>query len=253
VKLEALLIVLMSFVLLITVGATLTVELGLLGVLVAEVALVLAPVALWLAFRQVPRDRIGIARGQARPLAIAAGVLAGLGGFYVMAVAEASVLERLLPVPPELKEAMKRLVLPESGARPIIADVLALAIAPAVCEEALFRGGVMAAFLGPRRRDRWLAVVLAAVLFGAFHASLYRLLPATGLGLVLGFVRVRSDALGPAIAFHITNNVAVIALTRLGRDEPPSLQTATGTTLFALAVAALTLGLYFTSSRSQRA
>ncbi len=250
-RIESLLVVLVSFCLLLTVGAELSARLGLLGVLVAEVALVLVPAWLWVGFRQVPSERIGIARAQLRPLGIAAGVLAGLGAFYVMAVLEATVLERLLPIPPEVKASLERMVLPASGARPLAADLLALAVAPALCEEALFRGAVLPAWR--RAREPWSAILMAALLFGAFHASLYRLIPATLLGIALGVVRVRADALAPAVAFHVANNVAVIVLVRLGLDQPPSLQTATGKTLLALAVLALTVGIGLTKPQAQRA
>ena len=48
----------------------------------------------------------------------------------------------------------------------------------------------------------------SAVLFGVFHEVLFsgRLLPSTFLGLVLGFVRLRSGSVLPGIVLHVLHN-----------------------------------------------
>ena len=98
------------------------------------------------------------------------------------------------------KESLRRMVVPGSGPRLMLWDILALAIAPAVCEEALFRGLVL-----PSLRTRLgviSSVLLTALLFAAFHLSIYRFIPTAILGVVLGFLRVWSGSLLSPIAFH---------------------------------------------------
>jgi membrane protease YdiL (CAAX protease family) len=226
---EAVLVVVTSLAALLTVGALLQAELGLLGVLIAELALVLLPAWLWAAHRGLD---LGIARPRAA--SVLGGALAGAGAFWLMALVEQHLLERVLPTPPEVRASLERLV-GAGGARVLLADLLALSIAPALAEETLFRGAVLQAMRTPRRT--WPAVVIAALGFGAFHASPWRILPAALLGLPLGALRVTSGSLWPAIAFHATNNLAVVAMVRAGRETVADPRSAVG------AVAAAAAGL----------
>lgn len=247
---EALLVTLLSLLLLVTVGAELTARLGLLGILVAELALVGIPAWLWLGFRHLSAERLGLALSQQRVRTLLGGALAGLGAFYLMALFQKLVLERFLPMPEELKASLHRMVAP-GGWKALSAELLALALAPAVCEELLFRGGVLTAFSGRSRASRALAIAVAALAFGIFHVSLYRLIPATLLGLVLGVVRVASGSLIASMAFHFANNAAVIAMVRLGYDEPPALATRLGLYAAIAAAVALVTGLALSIRRVQ--
>ena len=247
---EALSVAGLSLLLLVTVGAELSARLGLLGILISEVTLVLGPAWLWLMLKQVPLETLGLSRKQQRLRTLLGGALAGLGACYLMALFQQLVLERFLPTPPSVKTELHRLVAADSGWKPLFAELLALALAPAICEETLFRGGLLAAFAGKKRRYA-LAIGVAALGFGLFHASLYRLLPATLLGLVLGVVRVSSGSLLPAVAFHFANNAAVIAMVRLGYDEPPALGTHLGQLGLLVAIVAPVAGLGLSFRRSQ--
>src|SRR5205085_2229556 len=77
---------------------------------------------------------------------------------------------------------------------------------PAVFEEFFFRGYLFSALLnrgGPR-----VALWTSALLFGLFHLvvtdvfELERLVPSTVLGLVLGWVCLRSGSVWPAVLLH---------------------------------------------------
>jgi sodium transport system permease protein len=217
---------------LVTVGPVLVGSLGLLGIVLSEVILVGLPTLAFAQLRQVPMPLHS--RG------VIGGVLAGAGGFWLVALLEVA-LDRILPVPEAVKDSMRRLVVPGSGPRLLLWDVLGLAIAPAVCEEALFRGLVL-----PSLRTRFSvisSVVLTALLFGAFHLSIYRFVPTALLGVVLGLLRVWSGSLLSPIAFHVANNTLVIVMVRLGRDEPPLPTTVVGLAGFLVAVASLTVGV----------
>jgi membrane protease YdiL (CAAX protease family) len=247
---EAVAVVAASFAFIFTVGATLRTALGLPGIVLADAIGVALPAWWWAHERDLdlalgtgagPAETPGATqRAAALGLAgrVAAAGLAGLGAFYLMSLVEQEVLERILPTPPELVEAMKRLLDPRAGASALASRVLALALAPALAEELLFRGAVLDA-LGANRR----AAVVSALLFGAFHGSVFRMIPAAGLGLVLGWVRLRSRSLWPAIAFHLINNLAVILLFTLGRDRPWPLDTALGIGLLAGALVAFVVGM----------
>jgi membrane protease YdiL (CAAX protease family) len=235
---------------LITVGPVLVAQLGLLGIVLSEFVLVGLPTVGFLQAKGLP-PFAAMGLGRVSPLAIVGGVLAGAGAFWLVAVLEATLFERLLPVPAPVKESLRRLVVPGSGPRLIVLDILALAIAPAVCEEALFRGLAL-----PSLRARWgtaAAIFVTAVLFAGFHLSLYRLAPAALLGVLLGIVAVRSRSLWPAIAFHTVNNTLVILLVRAGRDAPPSPWSVVGLAGLVAAVIALTVGLLIVRTSKQPA
>jgi membrane protease YdiL (CAAX protease family) len=120
-------------------------------------------------------------------------------------------------------------------------------LAPALAEEALFRGAVLGAWRGRT------GAVVSAVLFGAYHTSVYRMLPATLLGLALGWVRLAGDSLWAAVAFHAVNNAAVVVMARQGLETLPSPAQAP---LLALSAAASLAGglalLRQTNRRTQR-
>ena len=92
----------------------------------------------------------------------------------------------------------------------------ALAFAPAVCEELLFRGYLLRALLAatsPRK-----AILISAVLFGLFHVlatnvlMTERLLPSTFLGLILGWVCWRSGSVLPGMLLHVCHNGLLLML-----------------------------------------
>lgn len=93
---------------------------------------------------------------------------------------------------------------------PLWLILLTLAVVPAAFEELCFRGyvyGSLASRLSPSA-----AVCISALLFGAFHlvaahgVAIERLLPSTLLGLVLGWVRLRSGSVGPGMLLHAMHN-----------------------------------------------
>jgi sodium transport system permease protein len=231
---------------LLSLGGPPLARLGLGGIALSQLLLVLAPTLAWLASRGV-RLGAGLALRPVRRATLG-GAVAGAGGFYLVALLEAGVLERVWPTPPALRESLRRLIVPPSGARPLVADLLGLALVPAVCEEALFRGALLGALA---RRGRAAAIVGAALVFALYHASPHRFVPVALLGLALGGVRVASGSLAPAIAFHATNNLAVIGLVRLGRESVPSLLTPAGAAGALAATVAIVFGYFLLARRTQ--
>ena len=67
--------------------------------------------------------------------------------------------------------------------------------------------------------DRWKNL---CVLFGLFHANLWRLLPAGALGVVLSLIALEADSIVPAMITHFTNNACLVVLARLGIDDAAS-------------------------------
>jgi len=91
---------------------------------------------------------------------------------------------------------------------PLAAQILLLAISPAVCEELFFRG----ALLSGLRRDLGALTCIAweAVIFGAAHSSIYRFVPTGILGMVLTAITLRTRSLLPAVLLHATYNTMLL-------------------------------------------
>jgi sodium transport system permease protein len=98
--------------------------------------------------------------------------------------------------------------------------LLALAVAPGVCEEFFFRGVLFSSL--ERVTTPWRTIVAVAVLFGLFHVvagtvlAPERFLPSTFLGLVLGWVRYRTLSVLPCMLLHMIHNAVALSIVRWG-------------------------------------
>jgi sodium transport system permease protein len=169
--------------------------------------------------RRPLRDVIGVGSvlgsgpGRLRPRALAGAVLLGLSSWVILSVLS----DWLMPPPRELVEAMRQLVKPRGGDRPLVVSLFVLAVTPAVCEEALFRGPILQ---GLRRRFPVPAACLVTgLLFGVLHGDVWRFVPTSLLGTLLSWVTVRSGSIVPAMVLHACNNGVLVALGSLGLDE----------------------------------
>lgn len=109
----------------------------------------------------------------------------------------------------------------ERAIRPLMAAPLPLllvlfAVLPPLCEELLFRGFVLSGFRA--RFGEGKAVVLSAILFGALHMELTRILPTAVIGLLLGFVLVRTGSLLAPILVHAVYNGLLVTLSAAGLE-----------------------------------
>lgn len=81
-------------------------------------------------------------------------------------------------------------------------------LAPVV-EEVLFRGLLLGALV--RRWGQWSGIIISSILFGLMHLSdPWVIPPLMVLGIVLGWLTVRSGSLWPAILAHTLNNVIAV-------------------------------------------
>jgi sodium transport system permease protein len=133
-----------------------------------------------------------------------------------------------------LNEQVRRLIesWQESGAG---VTLILMAVLPAVAEEWLFRGylfGAVRAVSRPRT-----AILVSALLFGVFHVviggllSWERLLTTTLLGLVLGWVRWKTDSLWPGMVLHTCHNGLLVAAALAKEGGPLGSQDPTWETL----------------------
>ena len=93
--------------------------------------------------------------------------------------------------------------------QPLWLVLAAFGIAPAVFEELTFRGFLFAALR--QRMSPWQTIVITSLTFGMFHVlgnmlTPERFLPSTTLGIVLGWIALRTGSVIPGMFLHATHN-----------------------------------------------
>lgn len=87
----------------------------------------------------------------------------------------------------------------------LVFTLLTMAVTPAICEEAFFRGYIQRqaerTFSGPMA-----AVLFSGIVFGLYHLRLTQALPLSVLGIYLAWITWRSRSLWPAVLVHFANN-----------------------------------------------
>lgn len=105
---------------------------------------------------------------------------------------------------------------------PLWMIVLSLAVVPGLCEELFFRGFLLTSLR--TRLAAWPAILLSALLFGAFHVVMadglatIRFLPSACLGILLGWVYVRTGSVIPGMLLHAIHNGLLVAASH-SKDE----------------------------------
>jgi sodium transport system permease protein len=147
---------------------------------------------------------------------LALAVVAGLGAPGISALVAAA-QEPLLPTSSAFMETLERSMSLDVSL-PVV--LLVFALAPALCEELLFRG----ALLGLLKRSvrPALACVVVGLLFGALHLHVVRILPTGVLGIVLCVVALRARSLWVPVAIHaLHNGFLVLASDQGWFTDPP--------------------------------
>jgi sodium transport system permease protein len=173
------------------------------------------------------------------PMALVASIVAGLTAWTFAA----GILVRILPPPPSLSKAIMKALMIEDLHVSLALILFLGAVSPAICEEALFRGFIQS---GLGKAGKWPAIAGTALLFGLAHSSIYRLMPAMFLGLVIGYAAWKTGSIVPGMIIHFLNNGLAILLARskflavvLPADQVQFLPwswTVGGTAMLALAV-----------------
>ena len=101
-----------------------------------------------------------------------------------------------------------------------------LAVIPAVCEELVFRGWMLSAVQGeqPSAGRQVAAVVLQAALFAVVHLLPERLPTTFAMGLVLGWMAIRTGSLLPGILCHAVHNAVPVGVSLLAGTSLETLE-----------------------------
>ncbi|MCP4639999.1 MAG: CPBP family intramembrane metalloprotease [bacterium] len=137
------------------------------------------------------------------PAALAAALVLGIG-WVILAVQGSYWQSRVLPLPDEVAEVMGGIFDPAKTGVGLVGVFFAIAVSPAICEEALFRGVLLN---GLRKRlPPLMTLVAVGVFFGVAHLSFHKAPLTVVSGIVLAYVVWRSRSLFAGIAVHLMNN-----------------------------------------------
>jgi sodium transport system permease protein len=182
-----------------------------LGLVVSEWGGMLGLVAIYARLtRQRLRAVLVLDRPPAR--ALLGALLCGLSAWVVIGL----LAQWIAPPPPELVENLRRQISPPGG-RGLIVTLLLMAVTPAICEEALFRGPILRGLAS--RLSPLAAALQTGVFFGLFHFDVWRFLPTGLLGVMLSLIALRARSIIPSMLAHAVNNGCLVALAQLGLDE----------------------------------
>ena len=121
-----------------------------------------------------------------------------------------------MPAPKQVIETLRHVVSPSESGRGFVLTLLLVAVSPAVCEEALFRGPILRGLLS--RFSPLGAALLTGILFGLFHGDVWRFVPSALLGVGLSAIALASDSIVPAMVAHFINNACLLVLVHRGLD-----------------------------------
>lgn len=100
--------------------------------------------------------------------------------------------------------------------------MLAIGIFGPICEEIVFRGGLMKPMLD-RGANPWVAILLSAIVFGLVHGNPAQIPFAAMVGVVFGIIYYRTQSLVITSLCHILNNSASVVLMNIYGEETDEL------------------------------
>jgi len=206
---EALAFVAVLFLLLYYVGSLVQTWDLLWGLLATLVGLLLVPTLGLIKVLKLDLRKTLHLRGARWPMFVGAALM-GVSSLVWVQAATSLFHETFLPIPQPFIDAMESAFTMPTDPLGHLAAVGVMALAPAVCEESVFRGLLLSSFRG--KVPGWLAVLVTAVLFGLFHLSVFRFLGTFALGLVMALMVWRSGSIWPSVLFHFLNNATALHL-----------------------------------------
>jgi sodium transport system permease protein len=182
---------------------------------ILQVGVLLVPAVLWVKRSGAdPREglslRLPSRRGALALLLLAPAVL-GAQGLLKKALEHTSFLDA-----EEFAHIMGTLM-QQSASWPLPLALALLALAPALCEEAAFRGVILTGL--SRTGSRVIAVVGSALMFGLLHVHPAHVFIAAVLGLLFSHATLQTRSILAGVLLHFTNNAAATLAARVSPEQ----------------------------------
>ncbi len=150
------------------------------------------------------------------PTALLPGMVMTLLGCVFLVSEIDNVIQSMMPVPESMRESFIRLV---GGDSHILFSIFVGMIVAPITEECLFRGVILRGYLAHYSAGR--AILISALLFGAFHLNPWQFPGATAVGAIFGWWYVRSRSLLPCLLGHaLYNGIPILLYGVLGVEVP---------------------------------
>lgn len=185
------------------------------GLIVTEVALILAPTLLFVQRSQRPFRQVLHLRRVGVPVLLMALLITiplRVSSFLVSAI-----VQTVLPMPDFILDSLRsmyaELMFPSSTVEMVL-SFLAVVVLAGVCEEIMFRGFILHVFLN--RKGRWFSIVCTGLGFALFHLDPWAFPEIVVIGIFLGWLVVRTRSIFPAMMAHAGFNfLGIFALPRV--------------------------------------
>lgn len=191
-------------ILLVTIGYFLQTVNIYYGLLVTELVIIIGPVLVYTAVKKVAiTDVFRIKPVSSRILVLCAlimlsaypvGLFLNLVGNLIL-----SLFGDLIPMP---------IPVAENGTEYVI-NLLVIALTAGIAEELFFRGLVLKGYEVFGRKK---AIIITALLFGIFHFNIQNFIGPVFLGLIFGYLAVKTGSIFPAIVGHFINNALSVTI-----------------------------------------
>lgn len=136
-------------------------------------------------------------------------VMLAMGFCYTANVAVSMLHARLQSILPFSQPEVEM----PNGILGFILATLSVAVAPALFEEFLFRGAIMGSLL---KYGKSFAIFTSAIIFSLVHGNLVQIPFAFMVGLVLGFIALKTNSIWTAVIVHFLNNFISVCLDYAG-------------------------------------
>ncbi len=114
-------------------------------------------------------------------------------------------VEKIIPAPEWFWELFNKLFENKYG---FWGAMIKVAIIAPIIEEGLFRGIIMHGFM--KNYKNWHSILVSAILFSVYHLNPWQMTYTFFLGLLLGWIMVRTNSLILCIIAHSINNLSVL-------------------------------------------
>lgn len=194
---DAWLVLAVSAVGMIYVGGIMQIKLGYYGVMGSQLIFLVVPLALTIYTKKDIKETFKLRL--CKPKFIVGGFIMSLGAI-ILGMVISTIMSMIFESSAQgVAESMDYLLTDN-----ILKMLLVVAVAPAICEELLFRGFLLSSLESKIKPKN--AILIVAIVFGVFHMSIVKFLTTALLGYVFAYIAHNSKSIIPGMIMHFINN-----------------------------------------------
>lgn len=245
---ESLLILVVSLLLMVYVGGIMSLSHPLMGVVVPQFFIGVLPVLACIYIKGNAKEIFSLRAPKGRDIAGGLCMLLGIGSLTLLV---SNLLSALFP---ENSQVLNDDYLSMLDGVSFVPALLLMALAPAVCEELLFRGYMFTAF--KRKMGLCRAIFFVSILFGVSHMSLIKLIPTAILGAGMAYAMHKANSILISAMMHFLNNAFAVFILYYGDKIPILNEEHIGSSFIIVLVVMVLfftpLGIRFLSERKEK-